>query len=180
MCFFSNQKSRFGQILEGPRLENLDVCNVWLFGIFYRHLGGFITIWYISLPRKLWQPCSSLPMISFISMPCINPACLAVRRQRCRAAFATVLARAPQNAGASADGLLQSTRTGRTQLASRNIDSAVRLDSTIWDRCYDFANVFAEKFGKKLAFSLQFAGCPNVVICITLVFKENAIFFAEN
>jgi hypothetical protein len=32
----SNQKSKFGQILEGPRLENDD--------IFYGHLGYFMTI----------------------------------------------------------------------------------------------------------------------------------------
>jgi hypothetical protein len=44
--FFSNRKSQFGQILEGPRLENVV--------IFYGHLeyftdvlGYFRTIWYI-------------------------------------------------------------------------------------------------------------------------------------
>jgi hypothetical protein len=35
--FFSNQKSQFGYILEGPRLENVD--------IFYGHLEYFIDIW---------------------------------------------------------------------------------------------------------------------------------------
>jgi hypothetical protein len=37
--FFSNQKSQFGQILQGPRLENVD--------IFYGHLEYFTDIWYI-------------------------------------------------------------------------------------------------------------------------------------
>jgi hypothetical protein len=35
--FFSNQKSQFGLILEGPRLENVD--------IFYGHLEIFTDIW---------------------------------------------------------------------------------------------------------------------------------------
>jgi hypothetical protein len=38
---FSNQKSQFGKILEGLILEN-----VVPFGIFYGHLGYFMTIWY--------------------------------------------------------------------------------------------------------------------------------------
>jgi hypothetical protein len=55
--FFSNQKF---QILEGPRLKNVD--------IFYGHLehftviwdilgsfGTFFRFWYI-MPRKIWQP----------------------------------------------------------------------------------------------------------------------------
>jgi hypothetical protein len=36
-CFFSNQKSQFGSILEGPRLENVY--------IFYGHLKYFTDIW---------------------------------------------------------------------------------------------------------------------------------------
>jgi hypothetical protein len=40
--FFSDQKSQFGKILEGPRLENVD--------IFYVHLGYFSEIWDILLP----------------------------------------------------------------------------------------------------------------------------------
>jgi hypothetical protein len=35
--FFSNQKSQFGKILEGLRLENDDV--------FYGHLAYFMAIW---------------------------------------------------------------------------------------------------------------------------------------
>jgi hypothetical protein len=37
--FFSNQKSQFGYILEGPRLENVDIC--------YGHLEYFTDIWNI-------------------------------------------------------------------------------------------------------------------------------------
>jgi hypothetical protein len=37
--FFSNQKSQFGEILEGPRLEN--------FVAFYGHLEYFTDIWVI-------------------------------------------------------------------------------------------------------------------------------------
>jgi hypothetical protein len=68
---FSNQKSKFGLILEGLLMENL--------GIFYDHLVYFTAIanilgtfgifcgnlvylplfWYFG-PRKIWQPCSGL------------------------------------------------------------------------------------------------------------------------
>jgi hypothetical protein len=40
---FSNQKYQFGLILEGLRMENVDIY----IGIFYGHLGYFMTIWYI-------------------------------------------------------------------------------------------------------------------------------------
>jgi hypothetical protein len=48
------------------------------------------------------------------------------------------------------------------------------------DRCYDFKNIFAEKFSKKLAFFVQTTAsfCKNVII--TLVFQKNANFLAEN
>jgi hypothetical protein len=50
--FFSNQKSQFWYILEGPRLENVDIIYVHLdflrtFGIFFDHLVHFVVIWYI-------------------------------------------------------------------------------------------------------------------------------------
>jgi hypothetical protein len=50
----------------------------------------------------------------------------------------------------------------------------------IWDRCYDFLNIFAKTFGKKSAFFTQNKAklCKHWII--TLVFKKNAIFFAEN
>jgi hypothetical protein len=66
--FFSNPNPQFGQILEGLRLENVDIPILWPFGIFYRHLGCFMTIRYICVPlvhifrfwyhvpRKIWQP----------------------------------------------------------------------------------------------------------------------------
>jgi hypothetical protein len=49
--FFPNQKSQFGQILEGLRWENVDILRafwniVWTFGIFYRHLVIFVFIGY--------------------------------------------------------------------------------------------------------------------------------------
>jgi hypothetical protein len=68
---FSNQKSQFGEILEGPRLENAE--------IFYDHLEYFNDIWTLTtllgpfgtfcvrlvyfsrfgimhVPRIIWQP----------------------------------------------------------------------------------------------------------------------------
>jgi hypothetical protein len=39
---FSNQKSQFGYIFEGLRLENVDIFN--------RHLEYFTDIWYILSP----------------------------------------------------------------------------------------------------------------------------------
>jgi hypothetical protein len=59
--FFSDQKSKFGQILDGLRCGNVD--------IFYGYLGYFTTLWYIlcsfgtffpvlvSCTEKIWQPC---------------------------------------------------------------------------------------------------------------------------
>jgi hypothetical protein len=44
------------------------------------------------------------------------------------------------------------------------------------DRCFDFLNIFAEKFRKKSAFLAQ----NKAKLIITLVFKKNANFFAEN
>jgi hypothetical protein len=50
--FFSNQKSQFGQILEGLRWENVDIFmavgNILLpLGIFYDHLVHVVLVWYI-------------------------------------------------------------------------------------------------------------------------------------
>jgi hypothetical protein len=49
-----------------------------------------------------------------------------------------------------------------------------------WDQCYDLKNIFAKKFGEKKAFLTQNKAniCKNFII--TLVFEENANFFAEN
>jgi hypothetical protein len=65
---FSDQKSQFGQILEGLALEDVGICydhlvlfyvclvysvaiwsSLWPFGIFF-------PFWYVA-PRKIWQPC---------------------------------------------------------------------------------------------------------------------------
>jgi hypothetical protein len=48
------------------------------------------------------------------------------------------------------------------------------------DLCYDFLNIFAEKFCKKLAFLTQNKAKFGKKFIITLVFDKNANFFAEN
>jgi hypothetical protein len=49
------------------------------------------------------------------------------------------------------------------------------------DRCYDFENIFAEKFSEKSAFFVQTANCYFCKICImTMDFENNAKIFAEN
>jgi hypothetical protein len=40
------------------------------------------------------------------------------------------------------------------------------------DRCYDFLNIFAKKFGKKLSFLTQ----NKAKLCKILVVEKNAIF----
>jgi hypothetical protein len=49
-----------------------------------------------------------------------------------------------------------------------------------WDRCYDFLNIFAEKFSKKLEFLTQNKAKLCKILIITLVYEKNANFFAEN
>jgi hypothetical protein len=48
-----------------------------------------------------------------------------------------------------------------------------------WDRCYDFLNIFAEKFSEKMAFLTQNKAelCKNLII--TLVFDKNANFLPK-
>jgi hypothetical protein len=50
------------------------------------------------------------------------------------------------------------------------------LAGPTWDRCYDFLNIFAEKFSEKMAFSTKNKAklCKNLII--TLVFEKNANF----
>jgi hypothetical protein len=43
----SNQKSQFGNNFQGLGLENVDIPILWPFGIFFEHLGYFMTIWHI-------------------------------------------------------------------------------------------------------------------------------------
>jgi hypothetical protein len=64
---FSNQKYQFGLILQGLRLENIDIFSGHL-EYFYRHLGYFMITGYIlcsfgtffpvlvSCTKKIWQP----------------------------------------------------------------------------------------------------------------------------
>jgi hypothetical protein len=64
--------------------------------------------------------------------------------------------------------------TGTLLEIKENLTIAIR------DRCYDFQNIFAKKFGKKLAFITQNKAklCKNLIM--TLVFEKNANFFAKN
>jgi hypothetical protein len=49
--------------------------------------------------------------------------------------------------------------------------------SPIWDRSYDFENIFAKKFGKKLAFFAETTASFCKILIITLFFlRKNAIF----
>jgi hypothetical protein len=48
------------------------------------------------------------------------------------------------------------------------------------NRSYDFLNIFAKKFGEKMAFLLKTKLNFEKKLIITLVFKKNANFFAEN
>jgi hypothetical protein len=45
------------------------------------------------------------------------------------------------------------------------------------DRCYDFLNIFAEKFSEKKAFFTQNKAKLCKILIITLVFEKNANFF---
>jgi hypothetical protein len=47
-----------------------------------------------------------------------------------------------------------------------------------WDRCYDFYNIFAEKFGKKAFLTQKEAKLCKILII--MVFEKNANFFAVN
>jgi hypothetical protein len=64
---FSNQKSKFGYILEGLALKDVGIFNrhlvaftvfryiLWTFGIVRGNLAYFFPFWYF-VPRKIWQP----------------------------------------------------------------------------------------------------------------------------
>jgi hypothetical protein len=70
MVFFSDQKSRFGYMLEDPVMKNVVIYSdhleyfttigyiLWAFGNFINHLVYFSPLWYI-VPIKIWQPCYS-------------------------------------------------------------------------------------------------------------------------
>jgi hypothetical protein len=49
--------------------------------------------------------------------------------------------------------------------------------SVTWDQCYDFLNIFAKFFGKKLAFLTQNKANLYKMLIITSVFEKNANFF---
>jgi hypothetical protein len=44
----------------------------------------------------------------------------------------------------------------------------------IWDRCYDFLNIFAEKFSEKIGVLLKLLLVFAKIVIITLVFEKNA------
>jgi hypothetical protein len=50
---------------------------------------------------------------------------------------------------------------------------------TTRDRCYDFLNIFAEKFSKKMAFFTQNKAKLRKSLIITLVFEKNANFLPK-
>jgi hypothetical protein len=64
---FSFQKSQFGYIFEGLRMEIIGIiyehliqftavlCILYKFGTFCGHLVYFFPFWYVA-PRKIWQP----------------------------------------------------------------------------------------------------------------------------
>jgi hypothetical protein len=61
---FSNQKSKFGLILEDLAMEDVGIfygqlvyftAILWQFGILHGHLVYFSPTWYV-VPRKIWQP----------------------------------------------------------------------------------------------------------------------------
>jgi hypothetical protein len=84
--FFSNQKSQFGYILEGPRLENVDTfyghleyfTDIWdilgPFGTFCDNLVHFFQFWYV-VSRKLWQPCCQFGSCSTCTVLCERLPC---------------------------------------------------------------------------------------------------------
>jgi hypothetical protein len=52
---------------------------------------------------------------------------------------------------------------------------------SIWDRCYDFKNIFAKKFSKNFCVYCSNYYCFFAkIVIITLFFENNANFFAEN
>jgi hypothetical protein len=67
MVYFQNQKYQFGYILEGLRLENVNIfygnleyfIDIWdilrPFGIFCVHLVHLFRFWY-HVPGRIWQP----------------------------------------------------------------------------------------------------------------------------
>jgi hypothetical protein len=54
------------------------------------------------------------------------------------------------------------------------------VPNQIRDRCYDFLNIFAEKFSEKIGVLTQNKAKLCKSLTITLVFEKNSNFFAEN
>jgi hypothetical protein len=49
----------------------------------------------------------------------------------------------------------------------------------IWDRCWDFFDIFAEEFSKKMAFLTPNKAKLCKILIKALVFEKNAIFFGR-
>jgi hypothetical protein len=47
----------------------------------------------------------------------------------------------------------------------------------IWDRCYDFKNIFAKKLGEKIAFLTQNKAKFCKILVVTLVFEKKRQYF---
>jgi hypothetical protein len=61
------------------------------------------------------------------------------------------------------------------------VEAQVRPIWSPWGRCYDFLNIFAEKFSEKIGdFVSKQSQILKTNLIITLVFEKNANFFAEN
>jgi hypothetical protein len=76
---FSNQKSKFGYILEGLVMEDVGIFMailsiLRLHGIFYGHLVNFVVIWYI-FPRfgMLYREKSGNPVVYLSSASYLTP-----------------------------------------------------------------------------------------------------------
>jgi hypothetical protein len=76
--------------------------------------------------------------------------------------------------------LKESTLERRISDLEIRISGDLPPPSMTWDRCYDFLNIFAEKFGEKFGVFTQNKAKVCKILIITLVFEKNANFFAEN
>jgi hypothetical protein len=67
----------------------------------------------------------------------------------------------------------------RTYLCTSVVYYRTAFYSDTWDRCYDFLNIFAEKFSKEVAFLIQNKAKLCKKFIITLVFEKKRQFFRQ-
>jgi hypothetical protein len=78
MVLFSNQKSQFGNFLEGLRLEKIDIFLAILLtsGIFYDHLVNFVFSWYIFSSSGIMDQAKSgnpvRPTVTLTNLPVMS------------------------------------------------------------------------------------------------------------